>query len=220
VRLPKPGATAQAQALIAELPAGPGDPLHKPNRDTEALLRDDARGGWWVAFENRHEVWKFDQRLTTPELRVRLRPKDWRRNLGIEGMVGTSDGLLLFPEPGRSVLHIAGTHMRAYALRGVHGRVSDAATLPDGRIFLVERSLGLAGFSNALLVLRKGSEAYVVTNRFPLPVGRLDNVEAIAAEISARGSARLWLMTDDNGQRPLRTLLIALELPERAANSG
>ena len=43
-------------------------------------------------------------------------------------------------------------------------------------------------------------------------LGPLDNAEALAAEPIA-GGTRLWLMTDDNFSWPMRTLLVALDLP-------
>jgi hypothetical protein len=52
-----------------------------------------------------------------------------------------------------------------------------------------------------------------------LPVSPIDNVEGVAAERLPNGTTRLWMMTDDNFHAPLRTLLIAYDLPPgRQAN--
>jgi len=50
--------------------------------------------------------------------------------------------------------------------------------------------------------------------------GHIDNVEAMAVEPLPNGTRRLWLMTDNNVQPPLRTLLIAVDVPaaKRAGN--
>jgi hypothetical protein len=69
------------------------------------------------------------------------------------------------------------------------------------------------GFRNTLVALEKSGSAYRFGRRIALPLGPLDNVEATAVERRAGGAVRLWLMTDDNFQRPLRTLLIALDWP-------
>jgi hypothetical protein len=69
------------------------------------------------------------------------------------------------------------------------------------------------GFRNALVSLEKSGSGYRFGSRIPLPLGPFDNVEAIAVERRAGGGLRLWLMTDDNFQPPLRTLLIALDWP-------
>jgi hypothetical protein len=45
-----------------------------------------------------------------------------------------------------------------------------------------------------------------------LGLGPLDNAEALAAE-PIDGGTRLWLMTDDNFRWPMRTVLVALDLP-------
>jgi hypothetical protein len=69
------------------------------------------------------------------------------------------------------------------------------------------------GFRNALVSLEKVGRGYRFGRRIALPLGPFDNVEAIAVERRAGGRLRLWLMTDDNFQRPFRTLLIALDWP-------
>jgi hypothetical protein len=65
---------------------------------------------------------------------------------------------------------------------------------------------------NSVAVLERVKTGYVYRERIELPVGRLDNFEGVAAEPLPRGGSRLWLITDDNLQRPMRTLLIALDL--------
>ena len=45
-----------------------------------------------------------------------------------------------------------------------------------------------------------------------IPVGRLDNVEGLSAELMPDGSTRLWMVTDNNLQQRRPTLLIAVDL--------
>ena len=52
-----------------------------------------------------------------------------------------------------------------------------------------------------------------ITHKWTLGVGALDNIEALAPESLPNGQVRLWMMTDDNFHRPLRTLLIAVDVP-------
>ena len=71
------------------------------------------------------------------------------------------------------------------------------------------------GFTNAVTLLDSlPGGGFRTARSFALRGGRLDNVEALAAERMPGGATRLWLMTDDNFQRPLRTLLIALDVPK------
>ncbi|MFL6773674.1 MAG: esterase-like activity of phytase family protein, partial [Sphingomicrobium sp.] len=53
-------------AAIRELPDGPGDPRFKSRRDSEAIVRDASGRGWWVAFENRNELWLYDGGFARP----------------------------------------------------------------------------------------------------------------------------------------------------------
>ena len=66
-----------------------------------------------------------------------------------------------------------------------------------------------AAFDNALVPLLQDDR---LGEPIVLGLGPLDNAEALAAEPIA-GGTRLWLMTDDNFRWPMRTLLVALDLP-------
>ena len=89
------------------------------------------------------------------------------------------------------------------------GRLSEAVRLPDGGILVLARRPGPTGFRNALVPLQPGDR---LGAPIALGLGPLDNAEALAAEPIA-GGTRLWLMTDDNFRWPMRTLLVALDLP-------
>jgi hypothetical protein len=47
----------------------------------------------------------------------------------------------------------------------------------------------------------------------PLALGRFMNVEAVAAQPLPGGATRLWLVTDDNFQKPMTTAMFALDVP-------
>ena len=201
------------RAWIGELPGGPGSGRFKRYRDSEALVRDPGGRGWWVAFENRHQLWLFDPGFGRALERIDLGRRGWRVNRGIEGAVADGGALLLLHESGGHLLLVTGTRARSLPIGGASGRISDAAALGPGRYIAIERRLTPIGFRNALVFLEKDGYGYRFGRRIALPLGPQDNVEAIAIEHRAGGTLRLWLMTDDNFQTPLRTLLIALDWP-------
>lgn len=92
-------------------------------------------------------------------------------------------------------------------------RIAGATSLTPDSLLVVERRLTFLGFANALVRLDRCRSGYCLAWRKRLPVGPLDKVEAIATEPLPSGATRLWLMTDDNLGRPLRTVLIAADLP-------
>jgi hypothetical protein len=211
VRFPKPHRTT-ARALVGELPAGPGEPGFKFNRDSEALAKDPATSGWWIAFENRDQLWLYDSQFERVLKRRRLAGRG-PRNQGIEAAAADGAGLVLIPEGGGEVVEIAVGSVRSVPIREPAGRISDAARLPSGELLVVNRRLTPFGFVNSLAMLERAGASYRYAQRFPLRLGLLDNVEAVAPEQLSNGSTRLWLMTDDTHQRPFRTLLIAVDLP-------
>ncbi|MEO5612536.1 MAG: esterase-like activity of phytase family protein, partial [Sphingomicrobium sp.] len=138
----------------------------------------------------------------------------WGSNRGVEGMASDGDGLLLVPEQGDHVLRVTGWRARTMPIAHDRGRISDIVSIGPGRYLAIERRLTPFGFRNALVNLVKTRSGYRFGRRFALPLGVLDNVEALAIERLPNGTRRLWLMTDDNLQPPLRTLLVALILPD------
>jgi hypothetical protein len=203
----------ERRAEIRELPDGPGDGGFKRNRDSEALVRDPAGRGWWVAFENHHELWLYDPGFRRAIQRLALGDRGWRANRGVEGIATEGANLLLFPEIPGTVLRVAGTRVRTMPVANARGRISDAVAIGPGRFLAIERRPTPLGFRNALVTVEGRRSGYRFGRPLGLGLGASDNVEAIAVEPLPGGRRRLWLMTDDNGQPPLRTLLIALELP-------
>lgn len=213
---PKPGTTNRPAVTMRDLPDGPGSAIYIWYRDAEALARDPLGRGWWVAFEVRHELWLFDPGFTRGLKRVRMGPERWPLNGGAEGLVALpGPELLIFPENSSKLFRMRGSRAVAEAVQGRKAAVSDAATLPDGRLILIERSFGVTGFRNDLAILDRREGGHQISERFNLPAGILTNFEGVAAEARANGAIRLWIISDDNFQRPLRTLLLAVDLPRK-----
>ena len=209
IELPRPGTTGLAR--LNDLPAGPGYPTFRHNRDSEALLLD--QGGAWITFENRHSLWRFGRDGSVRAMGLPAR--EWPVNQGVEAMVAEpgTGALLLIPEGGEQLLRYprASTSQR-FALAGATGGIADATLLPDGRIVVAVREIGV-GLTNRLAWLTKSSAGYRLEPFATLPLGTLDNVEGLAAEPLPSGGTRLWAVTDNDNWR--RTLLIALDLPPR-----
>lgn len=211
---PKPG-TPDPTILMKELPDGPGDKSFRSNRDTEALVPDAAGRGWWVAFENRNQLWLYDWSFTHALKRVELGKRRWRPNLGIEGLAQNGADLLLVMERDPTIFRTRATISSALPVVGKKGRFAESVRLPDGRLFALEQATSQSGFRNALVQLQEGPDGFTVAGRYPLAFGPFDNVEGMAAEQMPGGRTRLWLITDDNFQRPMRTLLLAIDLPRQ-----
>ena len=209
---PKPGAAAPT-ILMKELPDGPGDKSFRSNRDTEALAPDAAGRGWWVAYENRNELWLYDRNFTRALKRVQFGKRRWRPNRGIEGLAQSGADLLLVLERDPTIFRTHANISSAMRVEGKNGRFSEALRLPDGRLFAVEQTVSQTGLRNALVELRELPQGFGVAQRYPLGLGPFDNVEGMAAEQMPGGRIRLWLITDDNFQSPMRTLLLAIDLP-------
>ena len=213
MRLAVPGPAREATVAIAELPDGPGSPVRKRDRDSEALARDPQGRGWWVAFEQYHQLWLFDRGFGSALGSIDLGRKRWRRNLGVEAMLADPGRPTLLPEPGREVVEVGHGRAASRPLRGTASRISDAARLPDGETLVLLRGFGLRGIENALGVLMPRGDGWAIERRVALDLGPLVNLEGLAVEAMPGGATRLWLVSDDNFQPPMTTELIALDVP-------
>jgi hypothetical protein len=211
LRFPKalrPGVTVAA----ADLPAGPGSARFKQNRDTEAMARDPAGRGWWVAFEGRDALWLYDSSFSRGLAHIPVKRQDMGYNTGIEGLVASSGSLIAFPESGGTVLGWSRAG-RTTASRRPKKPISDAAQIDNQSVFLLERRVTPLGFRNALAFARPQGASFRTVWRRRLPVRRRDNLEGIAAEPLPDGGYRLWIISDDNFHPRLRTILLAIDVP-------
>lgn len=211
VWLDKPGRTTAV--TIKELPDGPGDPRFKKNRDAEAVRADPGGRGWWVPFERVNQLWLYDTSFSRSLRRIDFGERRWPDNAGVEGLVVDRGQFLLFIEGGETIYRLRGSRLGAVRVAGKQGDYSEAVRLPDGRLLALERSLGPSGLRNALVLLKESAKGFRASRRIHLPLGPFDNMEGMAAERSKDGTIRLWVIADDNFQKPMRTLLIALDLP-------
>jgi len=204
VRFAPPGAGRASSGhavrfALRELPGGPGSAQRKAARDSESLAPDGS-GGWWVGFENRHSLWRFDRHFRRV-IETRRLDVDWPANSGAEALVrGPDGGMMALPELGGRA---------AGGAIGAPAWTSDATRLPDGRLVLLIRRPGLSGFANQL---RIGAGAGKPARTIALDLSPLDNMEGIAAAPLPDGGTRLWIVSDDNFRPWMQTLLVALDL--------
>lgn len=223
---PLPGGRGPVRAAIAMI-AGPGSVEGKEGRDSESLVVEGGR--LWVGYEQANSVWRYDRRDFTS--RAGAAPPAmarWSDNSGAEAMVRLPDGRFLVFSEGKggeseALLFAgdpaeAGTASLRLRYRPPAGfRITDAALLPDGRLALLHRRVGLfEGFTARLTVARlpalaagaviEGEEAA----EFEGGVTR-DNFEALSVAREG-GRTILWLASDDNYNPFQRTLLLKFAL--------
>lgn len=134
-RLPLP--PAAGTATLRPLPAVSGNPRTKIGRDSEALMRDPSGRGWWVAFEQRHQLIRYDSNFRMALERIDIVEPYFRKNRGVEAL-SLEGGIRWYSESSG---------------------ISDAASIV-GQTFLLRRRFGLAGFSAR--VLRSGGDTFAL----------------------------------------------------------
>jgi hypothetical protein len=205
-RFPRPGAGGVAS--IRDMPSGPGRAVKKAGRDSEALARDPGGRGWWVGFENGHELRLFDARFERTLEIVDLRSFGWRRNRGVEGLAVNDEALIIFPEAGGEAIRMTKGTLRRHTT-AMDGRIGDATILADGRTVAVVRAITPFGLRSTLVVAgRDGSDRRTLAT---LPFDRFGNPEGIVVEDHGAGVRRIWMVTDNDFRRRLPTELIALD---------
>jgi hypothetical protein len=229
--------------FIAALPGAFGGTVTYKDRDSEGIAYDASSGRVWVSYEHSHAIRRFPTSLARVDGLVRPQAmRSWSSNKGAEALVRLADGRFLAFAEGGSEDGVypaiafsgdpveAGTTSFAFRYRPAEDyRVTDGTLLPDGRLLLLERRIGLPhGFTAKLLLLDPASinqgatvsGTVIATLEPPLLV---DNMEGIT--ITREGERIIvWLISDNNFNAIQRTLLMkfALELPNKkpeAANA-
>ena len=202
--------------LMVPLPM-PQDEYERDFQDAESLARDPRGRGWWVGYEQRHSVWLYDDSLSQARVAIPLHRPDWWRNRGVEALVADGDGLLALAENGREAIRVDG--------KGIHDAmikagwdIADAARAPDGSAWLLLRSKGPEGITQAIAPLIQFRTGYRIGDAWSLPKAAFDNYEGMVIQ-SRPGGWRFWLVTDDGHRFKARTLLVALDL-ERAKKNA
>jgi hypothetical protein len=225
IRFPLPGSAGGTR--IEALPAGPGSPHIKSDRDAESLVVHGGRA--WIGFERSNAVWRYrrgdwrsDAWAAPPGMRK------WRSNRGSEAMLRLPGGrFLVFCEGGGGdspVLlfdgdpAVPGTKATALRYRPPEGyRITDAALLPGGGLLFLNRRIALLeGFSARLTLaptpdLKAGTVLAgkeIASLRRPLTV---DNMEALSVTREG-GRTIVWIASDDNFNPLQRTLLLKFAL--------
>ncbi len=225
-------------ARFGDLPAGPGNPRHKYNRDSESMTVDPATGRVWVGFEHRNAIFRYAPGFTAGEGGVAPAPmRGWSDNGGPESLVRLRDGRFLTiaetdrrPHSGgaRNALIFATDPVAAPDRWIRFGYIppngfdpSDAAQLPDGRILVLNRRFALPFRWSAALTLidlKDARPGAILTGteiaRLEAPLS-VDNFEGLAIR-REHGTTVLWLVSDDNLFQLQRTLLFKfrLDLPQ------
>jgi hypothetical protein len=222
-------------ASIRELPLRRGVERRKSLMDSESLTVDPASGRAWIGFEFDTRIGRYTADLS--RLDGETRPaamRHWPRNRGPEAMTHLPDGRLLvlaeLPPPDEEARNallfphdpVARPSVPPVATdydRGDRGAVTDAVTLPDGRILILHRLFAIWNQWDCTLAvadsaaIRPGAPWRARTiARFATP-GLADNFEGLAVLPDARGGYAIWLVSDDNRMVWQRSLLLRLHWP-------
>lgn len=225
--------TRAPRSFIMPLPESDAPENSYRDRDSEGITYDPASGQFWVSYEAKHAIRRFSGSFD--QANGVVRPKEmqgWPRNKGAETIVrlpdgrfmviaesleeGVHQGLLFSGDPVETETAVA-----SFSFRPPAGyRVTDGSMLPDGRLLLLNRRVGLPGGFKAKLAvveiqdLEKGARMnarVIATLGTPLLV---DNMEGVAVT-REQDNIIIWLISDNNFNFWQRTLLMKFQLSER-----
>lgn len=220
--------------FIAPLPDSRGPGVTYKDRDSEGVAYDAASGQFWVSYEGKHAIRRFSRSFARPTGIVRPREmQSWPSNKGAESIVRLADGRFIVisesledNDSHQALLFSGdpvepGTDIARFTYRPPAGyRVTDGTQLPDGRLLILNRWIGLPnGFAAKLALVNTGSiekgaavsGKVIATLSSPLLV---DNMEGVT--ISRDGAdVIVWLISDNNFSIFQRTLLMKFRLSER-----
>lgn len=229
IRLPLPPGPGPRQVQIAMTEEGPGPVGDKADRDVESLVVAGREA--WLAFEQSNAVWRYDRRFLAAQSSAEPPVmREWNNNSGPEAMVRLRDGRFVIFAEGRGGDSDAALFAGDPAVPGTPGlrlryrppegyRVTDAAVLPDGRLILLNRKVGLFdGFTATLTVAalpRLADRALIAGQEVAAIKGKVtrDNFEALSVTREG-GRTILWIASDDNYNPLQRTLLMKFALVE------
>ncbi len=186
--------------------------------DAEGLA-EDARGRYYVSYEVRHRVRRYDS-LDGPAVTLPSHP-DFARlqpNSGLETLAIDRTGTL-YAIPERS-----GALTRPFPVYRLRGKswdkpwsipregpflISDADFGPDGDLYVLERDFSWIGFRTRVRRFTPGPDG--LANEITLLQtgwGELDNMEGISVWRDGGGDTRVTMISDDNFF-PLQRTIIA-----------
>jgi hypothetical protein len=218
---------------FAPLPEGPPNRLVRAKLDSESMAIDPADGRIWIGFEGANAIWRYAPGLARAEAHAEPEGmRGWPGNSGPEAMARLADGrfivigeakrgdgaaeAFLFP---RDPTAPGATPIRFYYRPPKGFAATDAATLPDGSVLVLNRYYSLLGGVKAALSVIDPAEIATMKVVEGRELARLapplsvDNMEALAVE---RDGARtiIWIASDDNFNPMQRTLLMKFALAE------
>lgn len=217
--------------FIAPLPNLNGPETNYKDRDSEGIAYDPDSDQFWVSFEAHHAIRRYSGSFAHSTGIVRpAAMQNWPKNKGAESLIRLKDGqFIIIAESVDDGTHPAllfsgdpvepSSNITQFRFRPPTGyRVTDGAELPDGRIALVNRSIGFPqGFSakvslfnpNDIGTSAVASGTVIASLASPLLV---DNLEGIA--VTTEGPrVYLWLISDNNFSIFQRTILMKFRLP-------
>ena len=206
----RPG-TARPTVRLSDLRQGPGPFGKKWARDAESIVGDPHGRGWWIGFEQRHSLWLYDSQLRHALASVALPELNWSDNGGAEGLTVSNGKLLVFGENGLDAVLIDPTGPKQIKINA-GAEIADAATAPDGSIWLLLRKPGISGIEQSIVPLRQNSDGWTFGSAWTLPKGSLDNFEGMLIEQPGDDGWRFWLISDSDFRSVARTLLVALDV--------
>lgn len=220
LRLDGSGRLAGVEALrYRRLTLRDGSPIiEKADGDAEGLAFTHA-GDLLISFERDHRIWNYG-RAEAPAARpmvAAIPDFNFTLNDGIEGLAASSRGWVVAGESGGvwdcdSQYCFPLTAPPATPLSDREFRITGMDENPFGNgWYVVQRSFTPPIDARAQVRrMRANGELGPVLIELKLP-GTTDNFEGIAAERRGDG-VRLYILSDDNGNPPQRTLLLAFDL--------
>lgn len=230
-----------SDAVLGPVLGADGQPLRDDAmRDSEGMTLvdgDTRQGTAYVSFERKHRIARYPftaDRFGPPTGTVPLpaAAKAMVANRGIEAMAliktGKLEGTLVAFAEGRADKNgnlmgwlIGGPTPGGILLKRIGGfDITDAASLPDGGVVLLERRFRFSeGIKMRLRRVAAGEikRGALIEGEVLLDADdslNIDNMEAIAAHRAASGETMLTLMSDDNFSALQRTLIMQFTLPE------
>lgn len=221
-----------ANGFIADLPGAFGENIDYRDRDSEGMAYDPASGRIWISYEARHAVRRLSPSIGRIDGIKRLTfTKGWKANGGVEAIARLRDGRFVLiaethqrPDGSNSAYLYSGDPIEAgsqatpFGYRAPDGyRPTDATTLPDGRLLILNRRIGLPdGFSAKLAILdpadieadKATAPQIIATLASPLLV---DNMEGLAITQEG-GRIIVWMISDNNFTALQRTILMKFAL--------
>lgn len=216
--------------FIAPLPNLDGPETDYKDRDSEGIAYAPDTGTFWVSFEAHHAIRRYSRSFARSTGIVRpAAMQNWPKNKGAESLIRLKNGqFIIIAESVDDGTHPAllfsgdpvepDSNITQFRFRPPAGyRVTDGVQLPDGRIALVNRSIGFPrGFSAKISLLNPSdistsavaAGTVIASLASPLLV---DNLEGIA--VTTEGpQIYLWLVSDNNFSIYQRTILMKFRL--------